>query len=108
MQLRARDGRALLAGSDDEAAAEPREVDPHNLALGAELADALHEWARVADAVPLHEAAAPGRRTAILLGAEGHGLTDEALAAADERVRIPMANDVDSLNVATAAAIAFH
>jgi tRNA G18 (ribose-2'-O)-methylase SpoU len=61
-----------------------------------------------ADAVPLHDAAAPGRRTAILLGAEGHGLTDEALAAADERVRIPMANDVDSLNVATAAAIAFH
>jgi tRNA G18 (ribose-2'-O)-methylase SpoU len=61
-----------------------------------------------ADAVPLHEAAAPGRRTAILLGAEGPGLTDEALAAADERVRIPMANDVDSLNVATAAAIAFH
>ncbi|HEX9338941.1 MAG TPA: RNA methyltransferase [Pseudonocardiaceae bacterium] len=61
-----------------------------------------------ADAVPLHEAATPGRRTAILLGAEGPGLTGEALAAADERVRIPMANDVDSLNVATAAAIAFH
>ncbi|HEY3606906.1 MAG TPA: RNA methyltransferase [Pseudonocardiaceae bacterium] len=59
-------------------------------------------------AVPLHSAAAPGRRTAILLGAEGPGLTDAALAAADERVRIPMANDVDSLNVATAAAIAFH
>ncbi len=60
------------------------------------------------DAVPLHSAAAPGRRTAILLGAEGSGLTDAALDAADERVRIPMANDVDSLNVATAAAIAFH
>jgi tRNA G18 (ribose-2'-O)-methylase SpoU len=30
------------------------------------------------------------------------------LAAADERIRIPMADDVDSLNVATAAAIAFH
>ena len=51
VQLRARDGRALLAGSDDETADEPREVDPHTLALGAELADALHEWARVADAV---------------------------------------------------------
>ena len=50
MQLRARDGRALLAGSTegDDAAAE---VDPHSLALGAELADALHEWARVAEAV---------------------------------------------------------
>jgi tRNA G18 (ribose-2'-O)-methylase SpoU len=61
-----------------------------------------------AEAVPLRAAAAPDRRTAILLGAEGAGLTDAALSAADERVRIPMANDVDSLNVATAAAIAFH
>lgn len=53
MQLRARDGRALLAGSTegDDAAAEPAEVDPHSLALGADLADALHEWARVAEAV---------------------------------------------------------
>jgi tRNA G18 (ribose-2'-O)-methylase SpoU len=61
-----------------------------------------------ADAVPLHTAVAPGRRTAVLLGAEGPGLSESALAAADERVRIPMADDVDSLNVATAAAIAFH
>jgi tRNA G18 (ribose-2'-O)-methylase SpoU len=47
-------------------------------------------------------------RTALLLGAEGTGLTDGALAAADLRVRIPMAPGVDSLNIATAAAIAFH
>jgi tRNA G18 (ribose-2'-O)-methylase SpoU len=47
-------------------------------------------------------------RTALLLGAEGPGLTDAALAAADLRVRIPMAPGVDSLNIATAAAIAFH
>jgi tRNA G18 (ribose-2'-O)-methylase SpoU len=47
-------------------------------------------------------------RTALLLGAEGHGLTDAALAAADLRVRIPMTPGVDSLNIATAAAIAFH
>jgi tRNA G18 (ribose-2'-O)-methylase SpoU len=47
-------------------------------------------------------------RTALLLGAEGPGLTDAALAAADLRVRIPMAPGVDSLNVATAAALAFH
>jgi tRNA G18 (ribose-2'-O)-methylase SpoU len=45
---------------------------------------------------------------ALLLGAEGPGLTDSALAAADVVVPIPMANGVDSLNVATAAAIAFH
>jgi tRNA G18 (ribose-2'-O)-methylase SpoU len=47
-------------------------------------------------------------RTALLLGAEGPGLTDAALAAADLRVRIPMTPGVDSLNVATAAAIACH
>lgn len=47
-------------------------------------------------------------RLALVLGAEGPGLSDEALAAADIRVRIPMAGDVDSLNVATAAAVAFH
>ncbi len=31
-----------------------------------------------------------------------------ALSAADRRVRIPLAPGVDSLNVATAAAVAFH
>jgi hypothetical protein len=51
VQLRARDGRALLAGPADGADADDREVDPHSLALGADLAEALHEWARVADAV---------------------------------------------------------
>lgn len=60
------------------------------------------------DAVPLHEALGHGSRTAVLLGSEGPGLTEEALAAADERVRIPMSGDVDSLNVATAAAIALY
>ncbi|TQM06217.1 TrmH family RNA methyltransferase [Pseudonocardia kunmingensis] len=58
-----------------------------------------------ADAQPL---AAAGERTALLLGAEGPGLTPDALAAADSRMRIPMASGVDSLNVATAAAVAFH
>lgn len=60
------------------------------------------------DAVALARAGLAGRRTAVLLGAEGPGLTDEAMAAADLRVRIPMADGVDSLNVATAAAVAFH
>ena len=61
-----------------------------------------------ADAVPLAAAGLAGGRTALLVGAEGPGLTPEALAAADVRVRIPMAPGVDSLNVATAAAVAFH
>jgi tRNA G18 (ribose-2'-O)-methylase SpoU len=46
-------------------------------------------------------------RWAVLLGAEGPGLTAGALALADERVCIPMAAGVDSLNVATAGAVAF-
>jgi len=56
--------------------------------------------------VPLREAVLTGR-IAVLVGSEGSGLTPAALAAADVRVRIPMAPGVDSLNVATAAAIAF-
>jgi tRNA G18 (ribose-2'-O)-methylase SpoU len=46
-------------------------------------------------------------RTAVLLGAEGPGLTPEAQAAARVRARIPMRDGVDSLGVAAAAAIAF-
>jgi len=49
----------------------------------------------------------PDERIALLLGAEGAGLSSPALAAADEWVRIPMAATVDSLNVAAAAAVAF-
>jgi tRNA G18 (ribose-2'-O)-methylase SpoU len=59
-------------------------------------------------AVPLSTVDASAPRVALLLGAEGPGLTAEALAAAHQRVRIPMAPGVDSLNVATAAAIALH
>jgi tRNA G18 (ribose-2'-O)-methylase SpoU len=47
-------------------------------------------------------------KVAVLLGAEGPGLSDDALALADTRVRIPMAPGVDSLNVAAASAVAFH
>jgi tRNA G18 (ribose-2'-O)-methylase SpoU len=57
-------------------------------------------------AVPLCTVSPP-QRWALMLGAEGPGLSDAALAAADEQVRIPMADGVDSLNVATAAAVAF-
>ncbi|HVZ93781.1 MAG TPA: RNA methyltransferase [Phycisphaerales bacterium] len=50
-------------------------------------------------------------RVALMLGAEGPGLTDEALAAADAVVRIPINRGpgaVDSLNVAVATGIALH
>lgn len=47
-------------------------------------------------------------RVALLLGTEGRGLSADALAAADLQVRIPMAPQMDSLNVATAGAVALH
>ncbi|MEU4423893.1 RNA methyltransferase [Actinoplanes sp. NPDC024001] len=46
-------------------------------------------------------------RAALLLGAEGPGLSKHALAASDVPVRLPMRRNVDSLNVAAAAAVAF-
>lgn len=46
-------------------------------------------------------------RLAVMLGAEGPGLTAGALRAASRRVRLPIRADVDSLNVAAAAAVAF-
>ena len=47
-------------------------------------------------------------KVAILVGAEGPGLTETTMRASDTRVRIPMARGTDSLNVATAAALAFY
>ena len=44
----------------------------------------------------------------MMVGAEGDGLSPTALASADVKVRIPLASAVDSVNVATAAAIALH
>jgi tRNA G18 (ribose-2'-O)-methylase SpoU len=61
------------------------------------------------DAVSLRDFAATApERVALVLGAEGEGLTPEALAAADTVVRIPMAHGIDSLNVAATAAVAMY
>lgn len=49
-----------------------------------------------------------GDRFALLLGAESTGLTDATIDAATHRVRIPTSPHVDSLNVASAAAIAMY
>ncbi len=46
-------------------------------------------------------------RLAIIMGTEGDGLPKETIRRADYVVRIPMAHNVDSLNVAAAAAVAF-
>ena len=53
-------------------------------------------------------AAAREQRVAVLVGAEGPGLTSAALRLSDLRVRIPMSRGTDSLNIATAAALAFY
>jgi len=60
------------------------------------------------DAIPMQRLTAEQRkRAALLLGAEGPGLTPAAQSASDVRVVIPMRRGVDSLNVAAAAAVAF-
>lgn len=46
-------------------------------------------------------------KLAIIMGTEGDGLPHETIAAADYVARIPMSHQVDSLNVAAAAAVAF-
>ncbi|CAB0856211.1 RNA methyltransferase [Corynebacterium diphtheriae] len=51
---------------------------------------------------------APYTKVALLVGAEGPGLTEHAMRATDQRARIPMASGTDSLNLATSAAIAFY
>jgi len=60
-----------------------------------------------ADDIEVHRVAGD-RRTAIVLGSERRGLSDDMLAVVPHRVRIPMRTGVDSLNVAAAAAIAAH
>ena len=48
-------------------------------------------------------------KCAIMIGNEGNGLSDTAVAEADKRVFIPMAGQIESLNAAIAAAILlFH
>lgn len=102
MQLRARDGRALLAGNTDgdDAAPQPQEVDPHSLALGADLAEALHEWARVADAVhrngPSDESAA-----AQLISRRGRQLAGRVAAAMGRPVSYadPLTGEVTEVEV---------
>ncbi|WP_280699466.1 RNA methyltransferase [Kitasatospora sp. GP82] len=72
-------GFQLLALTPAESAADLAEVAPHRMP-----------------------------KAALMLGAEGDGLTRRALDVADRWVRIPMAHGVDSLNVGAAAAVAFY
>ena len=47
------------------------------------------------------------KKLAIILGSEGEGLLEETIDKSDYTIKIPMTNDVDSLNVAAASAVAF-
>ena len=58
-------------------------------------------------AAPIEEVF-PHSKLALLVGSEGGGLTPEAMQAATIRIRIPTTQDVDSLNVTTAASIAMY
>ena len=47
-------------------------------------------------------------KLALMLGAEGPGLTPESIQAASQKVKIPLASTADSLNISVAAAVALH
>ena len=64
---------------------------------------ALGETCVPIDSPLLHET----EKLALILGSEGPGLSDETVRRCDVRVKLPMSNGVDSLNVAAAAAVAF-
>jgi tRNA G18 (ribose-2'-O)-methylase SpoU len=76
------------------------------------LRDAGYRTAALAlsvDSITLDELAGHNhQRLALILGTEGHGLHPSTLAQVDDVVRIPMGGNVDSLNVAAAAAVAFY
>jgi len=60
------------------------------------------------DAVPIEDAVAGVGKVALVLGSEGHGLSAQWEQAADRRATIPMAAEIDSLNVAAASAVACY
>jgi RNA methyltransferase, TrmH family len=71
-------------------------------------AQGIRTVATTPDTETLHTAADLTGPIAVLLGTEKQGLTDEVLEQADVRVRIPMCGMVNSLNVATAAAVVLY
>jgi tRNA G18 (ribose-2'-O)-methylase SpoU len=60
------------------------------------------------DARPLAALSDVPDRVALLLGTEGAGLSEAAMGAAEELVRVEMEPGFDSLNVATTSGIALH
>ncbi len=58
------------------------------------------------DSVSIDEVPHDVERLALIVGAEGHGLSERWEQSADHRVTIPMSADIDSLNVASSVAVA--
>ena len=80
---------------------------PEGAAMLKEAGFHLAALALADDAVGLDILAqSPPEKLALLLGAEGDGLSRDALSLADTVVTIPMFHGVDSLNVAAASAVA--
>ena len=60
------------------------------------------------DSTPIEEAVAGLDKVALVLGSEGHGLSERWERSADRRAIIPMQDGIDSLNVGAAAAVACY
>ena len=58
--------------------------------------------------VPIFDKADYSGKVGILIGNEANGLSDEASELANEKVLIPMAGSVESLNAAVAAALLMY
>ncbi len=82
---------------------------PEGGAILKELGFQLAALALSDDAMTLDEYAQdPPAKLALIMGTEGDGLSRAALGAADRIVTIPMQHGVDSLNVASASAVALY
>lgn len=126
--------RSVAALGADAVVITPRCADPlYRRSVRVSMGTVLQvPWTRLADwplgAEQLHEAgfhiaalalddaavslddfaADPPDRVALVLGTEGDGLSRQALSVADTIVTIPMMHGVDSLNVASASAVALY
>lgn len=58
------------------------------------------------DSIPLDEVPGDVEKLALIVGSEGHGLSERWTTGSDYRVKIPMAPEIDSLNVAASVAVA--
>ena len=86
----------------------PVAADSTTATLGWLSARAVRLVATTPDTDTLHTEVDLTGPIAIAVGTEKTGLTDEVLDAADVKVRIPMSGKVNSLNVATSAAIVLY